>query len=362
MVRTSQRIIAFLFFLSIIVVIYTVSSQKSAISKEADLAPTFKYVGFDKTGSYKTIQTALDDLDAKSDNLVIIHIAAGKYAEKIYLTRDNVTLIGAGRNKTILEVATLRKNWRKTHDDDWGAAVVNIKARDITLLDMTISNPYGDLHGDHDHQFAVRAFPPSTRIITDGCRLYASGGDTLSLWNKKNGMYYHSNCHFEGYVDMVCPRGWALIQNSSFHSKGGDATIWHDGQLDESQKLVITNSSFSGVKNFTLARRHYDAQFYILNSRFSKNIGDIAPYRKTYNNKNQTRANLWGDRYYFSGADFENGAARWKSGRPIWAQDNFLTSKTPPPKTDIDKWVFNGKWFPIKKLKEIRKLIQQQGF
>ena len=55
-----------------------------------------------------------------------------------------------------------------------------------------------------------------TRIILDNCKIISDGGDALSLWNTPDGMYYHNNCYFEGWVDYVCPRGYCFIENSQF--------------------------------------------------------------------------------------------------------------------------------------------------
>jgi len=73
------------------------------------------------------------------------------------------------------------------------------------------------------------AAPSATRISILHANVIADGGDTLSLWNTTSGMYYHSDCYFEGWVDYVCPRGWAYITNSRFFGHNLTASIWHDG-------------------------------------------------------------------------------------------------------------------------------------
>ena len=114
-------------------------------------------------------------------------------------------------------------------------------------------------------------------------------------------MYYHRRAHFEGYTDFVCPRGWSYITDSTFFSHGGAAAIWHDGAADKSQKLVIRRSSFDGINGFILARRHYDAQFYLLNNSYSANMANTPIFRVSYEDTSRNRPNLWGDRYYFLG-------------------------------------------------------------
>jgi pectinesterase len=168
-------------------------------------------VAQDGSGQFSKIQNALDFVPADNKQNVVILIRNGVYHEKLFITKSFITLVGEDRDSTRIIYAELRKNWNdQQHHErswDWGSAVVNIDtfATDITLANLTVHNNYGTLHNDESHQFAVRG--GGTRIIIIHCNIIADGGDTLSLWNKKNGMYYHANCYFEGGVDYVCPRG-----------------------------------------------------------------------------------------------------------------------------------------------------------
>jgi len=311
------------------------------IVPHAGRPPTFIRVEQDGSGDTTRIQDALDSLDGSSEP-AIIFAGAGEFDEKLYITRDNITLVGMGRDRTTIKTTLLRSNWRETHEDDWGAATVNLKASDITLMRLSVMNDYGILHGDNSHQFALRLME-GTRIITEDSTFIAGGADTVSLWNKVDGMYYHRRDYFEGYTDFVCPRGWSYITDSEFYSRGGAATIWHDGQGDESQKMVIKNSSFDGVENFILGRRQYDAQYYLINDRYSAALADTPIFRVSYDDPSQNRPNLWGDRYYFFGSV--------KQGEPYaWLQDNISAGIA-----DITPWeTFNGRWDPEATLAHIK--------
>lgn len=305
-------------------------------------------VSQDGDAPFHSIQQALNSLPDNGQQ-AIIHIGPGQYREKLYLTRDKVALIGAGPTLTEINVAELRTNWLKQHPSDWGAAVVNIRASDIALLDLAIVNSYGALTGDNEHQFAVRGFEQASRIITANCRIIAGGADTLSLWNKTNGMYYHDNCYFEGHTDMVCPRGWAYFSNSVFINKKAYATLWHDGETDARQKLVVVNSRFDGVPGFMLGRRHYDAQFYLINNQYSGNMADKAIFRHTYPAEpERDRANLWGDRYYFS-----------STAAPLysWMQHTLPDKLSASEITAL--WTFDGRWDPEQQLQRLRQLSKE---
>lgn len=308
----------------------------------------------DETGNFTSIQEALDMIPVEGINKVFIYIKKGIYEEKIYIKRNFVTLIGEDRKGTIIQFAELRQNWVNAHkNSDWGAAVVNIEGENITLLNLTVYNNYGDIHNNNDHQFAIR-LAIGTKIITQNCDIIAAGSDTISLWDTCNGMYYHDNCYFEGYTDMVCPRGSCYISNSQFLIKKVSAVLWHDGSCNINKKMVVRNSKIDGVERFNLGRRHYDAQFYLIDCVFSKNMSKEPIFRVTYpENPKQDRPNKWGDRYYFYNSKYEGGELPW-------LKDNLNTAESNPGPDGINAlWTFEGKWDPEKDLDEIKKQIKE---
>jgi len=299
-----------------------------------------------------TIQSAINATANVKD--VILLIKPGTYKEKLYITRNNLSLVGSSVNNTFIEYAELRSNWREKNTNDWGAAVINIDATNINIVNLSVTNNYGRLYNNNDHQFAIRGFNNTNRVILHQCAAIADGADTVSLWNKESGMYYHSYCHFEGYLDMVCPRGWALIENSTFFNKQQHATLWHDGELNQDQKLVVTNSKFDGVKGFWLGRHHYDAQFYVMDSTFSENMADKAIFKKQYNDKNKIRANNYGSRYFFNN---NTSSHKFK-----WLETNFDPNKTHLKNQTTEQWVFNNQWQPNNALKGLQQRIAKTDF
>lgn len=302
------------------------------------------------SGDFSTIQGAIDRIPKDFDGLFVIYIGEGRYREKLFLERSNILLCGAGREKTIIEFAELRKNWLKKNPNDYGSAVINIQEHisDIIVRSVTVINDYGKLYGDNDHAFAIRGFNGTTRIILDDCAVISHGGDTVSLWNTEDGMYYHTNCHFEGWVDYVCPRGYCLVENSTFYGFNLTASIWHDGSKKEDHKFVIKNSTFDGVKNFPLGRFHRDAQFFLIDCTFSENMADKEVF---FAPSNPPRTLQWGtDRIYFS-----NCKAKGKELK--WIADNLELSKEKPAAGDITpEWVFKNLWNPVQVLSDAKKL------
>jgi len=295
---------------------------------------------------FTSIQSAIDASQPDQSSPVIILIRNGLYPEKIFIKKSYLTLVGEDRDSTRIEFAELRENWTKDHNSsDWGAGVVNIDTgtTDITLANLTVYNNYGWKNDVFNkHQFAIRG--AGTHIMLLHCKVASDGGDALSLWNRDNGMYYHADCIFEGWVDFVCPRGWCYIRNSTFYGHNRpSASIWHDGSGDKRQKFVIADSYFDGVPGFPLGRNHHDGQIFLLNCRFSKNMADRPFYRPPSSPKEW----IWGDRHYFYNCHRE-------SGDFSWFRDNLQTAEGSPSSAEITAgWAFDKMWDPEKSMPSV---------
>ncbi|MBS3944404.1 MAG: hypothetical protein KGZ42_02825 [Melioribacter sp.] len=294
-------------------------------------------VAKDGSGNFKTITEALNAAPSNNEKTCIILVKNGTYNEKLYITKSNIALVGEDRDSTRIVYAELRRNWLAAPNrTDWGSGTINIDLTVVgfTLANLTIHNNYGSLYGDHDHQFAIRGW--GTKIIFLNCNIIADGGDTVALWHP-NGMYYHSNCYFEGWVDYVCPQGWCYITDSKFFGHNLSASLWHNGSVDKNQRFVIRYSYFDGVPGFPLGRHHRDAQIYLLDCIFSENMADIPIYWPVSPNAVTWQ---WGERHYFYnchriGGDYD------------WFKDNLSEAEnSPSPEIINAKWTFDNKWDP----------------
>lgn len=291
-------------------------------------------VAADGSGDFKTLTEAMNNLPMYTYERVVIFIKRGIYNEKIRIEQDNITLLGEDKDSTIIQYSQLREDWQK-NKDFIGPAVINIHADDIILKNLTIINTQPQV-GPH----AFTIYGTGTRTILYNCKILSKGGDTVSLWNYKHGLYYHAKCEFEGGVDFVCPRGWCYVTDSRFYELQQTAAIWHAATTEESQKFVIRNSYFDGVEGFHLGRHHYDAAFILLNCTFAKTMADKPIYHVFYPNEpERNRPYFWGDRYYFYNCK--------KEGTPYpWYQNNIEKTKLPAPKDITAAWTFDGKWNP----------------
>jgi len=307
-------------------------------------------------GNFRSIQEAVNSLSSTSETARIIFIKKGIYQEKVFIEKSNIILEGEDKRQTVLSQAIARDEWRCSNNDDWGVATLNLKGSDITLKNMTITNSYGF---DHDsaitiacandtakhekkvrkdgHQMALRSFS-TTRLKVINCVLKAFGGDTVSPWNVEAGMFYFKDCTMEGGVDFYCPRGWAYAENCKFISHTGPAAIWHDGSKYEDSKTVLRNCSFEGYEGFKLGRYHKDAQFYLINCSFAKEMADQPIYIVPV----KSNVIQWGERIYYFNCHRNGGDYKWFA-------DNLEKAKGSPEASSINEhWVFGSKWNPLK--------------
>ncbi len=308
-------------------------------------------VAVDGSGDFKTIQDAINSLPDSSATPRTLFIKKGIYSEKLFVSKPNIVFEGENREKTIITASIARDEWRCDHADDWGVATVNVRANDITLKNLTLTNSFGfdfserTIHCASDtsankekklkkdgHQMALRVMN-ATKLKAIHCHFIAFGGDTVSPWDVDNGMWYFKDCIMEGGVDFYCPRGWAWAEDCEFISHTGPAAIWHDGSKYEDSKTVLLNCSFKGYDGFLLGRYHRDAQFYLLNCQFAKNMKDSAIYLVPTGNTIQ-----WGRRIYYYNCHRESGNDfTWYSNNlPAGLKESDITVK----------WVFKNRWNP----------------
>lgn len=283
-------------------------------------------VASDGSGKFTSIQKAIESLPVNSTEDRIILIKNGIYKEKIFIDRHHLIIRGESipvfglnkekfessinSNSVIIISSISRDEWRCENIDDWGAAVVNVRAKDIKLENITVINDFGyklkqeysincTAGGNKEikkdgHQFALRCMPTTQRVEVIHCNFYSRGGDTVSPWDVDQGSFYFADCTMEGGVDFYCPRGWAYAERCHFICYNLHAAIWHDGTTHEDSKSVLKNCSFEGARGFKLGRYHRPAQMFILDTKFSEDMADATIYPVF---KDSTIK--WGHRIYY---------------------------------------------------------------
>jgi len=304
---------------------------------------------------FRTIQAAINSLPAKGP-LPVVFIKNGTYREKVTLDgKPGLVLRGQSEAGVIITISQANATFRcdPANAGRWDVATLNLRnSPDVTLEQLTVVNSYGADHpqgetiacagepggqkviGSADHQMALYTAANTTRLTVRHCTFRTLGNDTVSPWDKEDGLYYFADCTLEGSVDFYCPRGWAYAENCRFICHNLNAAIWHDGSMNQDAKLVLKNCTFTGDPGYKLGRYHHDGQFYLLNCQFDKNLADADIYAA----ESGDAAPLWGRRVYYynchrAGGDF------------AWLKDNLSTAAGAPKAAQITaNWTFGGRW------------------
>jgi pectinesterase len=341
----------------------------STFAASAVQLPPDLVVAADGSGDFRSVHEAVQSIPAGNRERKIIFVKRGVYTEQVRVDAACITLRGESRTGTRLAFS------RAQPDTPPGAdrAVLTLSptAHDFVLENFTVENTHGE---PGVHAFAV--FGLADRTVLLDSDVISQGNDTLSLWRsradspatagatlpdgttkvwREGGRYYHARLHVRGSVDFVCPRGWCFMRDSTLVQVNPHATasIWHDGAHNADKKFVLLNCAFDGPPDWLLARRHHDAQFYLIDCTFSATMRDRAPYRVIYplgggpptaadrkRNAEYDRTNLHGDRAYFH-------HSRRAGGDFAWHRDNLAAAPSAPrPEQITAAWTFTHSWDP----------------
>lgn len=183
------------------------------------------------TGScYNSLQRAIDVAHTvPSATHVTIEMAAGHYHERIVLSRGNIDIVGAGKNKTYVQYNLNAEQGKAYHRDGWGtpgSATFTINASEVNVSDLTIENTFDFLSNDSKDKTdpsKVRASQGVALLLdehSDKVALYRVGlygyQDTLFA-NGKRAFIYQSD--IAGNVDFIFGAGQVVIENSRVISR-----------------------------------------------------------------------------------------------------------------------------------------------
>jgi hypothetical protein len=318
-------------------------------------------VAKDGSGDFTSIQKAIESFVPSKEKYKTIYIKNGTYNEKLFIdeARHHLVLEGQSTQGVVITFTQARDIWRCENPNDYGAATVNVMASDVIFKNLTILNDYGFIakgdeviacaneagksntstiqnyalpreKGEKDgekivrkdgHQFAFRSMPGATRLQFLGCVFRSGGGDTVSPWDVDGGLYYFKDCIIEGHVDLYCPRGNALIEDSKFICHNLSAAIWHDGSAKESDKTVLKNCSFEGKEGFKLGRYHREAQMYLFDCHFSKEMADAPIYQSG------DRKLEWGHRIFYKNCKRDGQDFAWFKDNTTAKSSDFTFKK-----------------------------------
>lgn len=203
-------------------------------------APAAKpVVAADGTGSYRTVQAAIDAVPSNNTTRRTITIKPGTYREIVTVNKPNITLKGTGSSADQVVIVHNRSN--AAGYGTYGSATLSVKVKDTGVENLTVSNDYGE--GSQ----AVAVTIDADRAVFRGVR-FLGHQDTLLI---HSGRSYFVDCHVEGTVDFIFGDGTAVLNRATIHqrrSAGGPITAARTPSSNR-YGILVYRSTVTGVAN-----------------------------------------------------------------------------------------------------------------
>lgn len=212
---------------------------------------------------FKTVQQALEFIDnsgVQSTAQKAIYLAEGEYWEKLEVKAPNVSIIGAGRDKTLIEYDALfgeKDDGGFEHTTD-STATLNIRdtAVGFTITGVTVSNYFNtqarfdEFYGNTSNsgERALAMLVQADKVVIDDCALLGYQ-DTLELFT---GRQLVKNSLISGTTDFIFGTNNTTyfykceIRSISTHSddKGGYVTAFKGFNKGHSTDKIIYGAIF----------------------------------------------------------------------------------------------------------------------
>lgn len=173
-------------------------------------------VAKDGSGTYSTVQAALDAIPSGNVKPINIFIKKGVYKERLVLDtrKDFVTMTGESAENTILTFDNHARKILPNGDtiNTWNSASFFIYADNFTARNLTFQNNAG-----FDSGQAVAVFAFGNRLAFSHCNFK---GFQDVLFCSGNGVkQYYEDCYIEGTTDFIFGAATAVFKNCHIHSK-----------------------------------------------------------------------------------------------------------------------------------------------
>lgn len=194
-------------------------------------------VSFDGSGTYQTVQAAIDAVPDNGTNWFTILLKPGVYQEQVIIPKSKrfIRIIGEENGNTAL-TWPYNVNDRKpnqAYQFDPGFVVVG---NDFRAENLTFENT----SGDHGQALAVRV--DNDRAVFENCRILG-WQDTLMV---NNGRHYFTNCTIAGRVDFIYGSATAVFDHCEIHSKNGGYITAASTPPEKEFGLVFLNCKLTG--------------------------------------------------------------------------------------------------------------------
>lgn len=161
-------------------------------------------VAQDGTGSFATIQDAIDAAPDSSATPYIIYIKAGHYHEHLYIPASKPNLHLVGQSRKLVRVSDDRVSGGPNASPVDVAATLVVHATDTYLEEITFENSWGTRHNDGPQALAL--YTKMDRNVVNRCAML-SYQDTYRTANALNWRNYVKDCFIEGAIDFLYGQG-----------------------------------------------------------------------------------------------------------------------------------------------------------
>lgn len=205
-------------------------------------------VAADGTGTYRTVQAAIDAAPANSTTRRVITIKPGTYREvvRVPATKTAITLQGLGTSPS--NVVIVYHNSAGTHGTS-GSASVFVDGRDFEARNLTIANDFDENSTSGGHQ-AVALHLNADRAVFRNVRLL---GDQDTFLVNNSTRAYMADSYVEGTVDFIFGGGTMVFDRTTVHEKrttGGPITA-ASTPADKKYGLLFHRCTITGTTNNT---------------------------------------------------------------------------------------------------------------
>ena len=222
-------------------------------------------VAQDGSGTYTTVQAAIDAVPAHNQKPVEIYIKKGVYKELFTLPagKNYVTLKGEDKSNTILSYNN--HTGTVSHKGDtintYTSATFFIMASDFKAEELTFENNAGFTAGQ-----AVAVFAYGDKLAFNNCRFL--GFQDVLFCSGPNSRQYYLNCYIEGTTYFIFGPATAVFQNCTIHSKKNSHVTAASTPQDHPYGFVFIDCKLTadaGLNGVTLGRpwRPYSTVTYI---------------------------------------------------------------------------------------------------
>jgi pectinesterase len=170
-------------------------------------------VAQDGSGSYVSIQKAIDACKAFPDSRVRIFVKNGTYKEKLVVPSCNtqLTIVGESTDKTIITFDDYFNKINRGRNSTFYTYTLKVEANDFRLENITVENSAGQVGQ------AVALHVEGDRCVFLNCRILGNQ-DTVYAAGRFSRQYF-KNCFIEGTTDFIFGEATSFFEQCTLYCK-----------------------------------------------------------------------------------------------------------------------------------------------